>query len=117
MNSIEPFVMNVRTAELFWADEPWAADFGRKAGEVLDLRLRRLADWLGAKDYLEDRFSAGDLMMACVLREIAGSPYLAPFPQLEAYCARCVERPAFSRALAAQLKHFEAFEAGQAPVA
>ncbi|MEQ9507163.1 MAG: glutathione S-transferase family protein [Hyphomonas sp.] len=110
MNSVEPFVMNVRTAELFWADEPWAADFGRKAGEGLKQRLGRLSDWLGDKEFLEDRFTAGDLMMACVLREVAGSEYLAPFPELEAYCARCVDRPAFKRALAAQLKVFAAHE-------
>lgn len=115
MNSVEPVVMNVRIAELFWADEPWAADFGRKAGEMLTMRLQRLSDWLGGRDYLEVRFTAGDLMMACVLREIAGCEHLAPFPDLEAYCARCTGRPAFGRALAAQLKHFET--AGPAPVA
>jgi len=116
LNSVEPFVMNVRSAELFWADEPWAAGFGRKAGEMLKMRLQRLSDWLGPRDYLEDRFTAGDLMMACVLREVAGSKYLSPFPELESYHARCIERPAFSKALAAQLKHFEQFEAGRAPV-
>ncbi len=110
MNSVEPNVMNVRMAELFWADEPWAADFGRKAAEGLENRLGRLANWLGEKEFLEDRFTAGDLMMACVLREVAGSQYLAPFPELEAYCTRCVERPAFKRALAAQLKVFAAHE-------
>ena len=107
MNSIEPQVMNVRMAELFWADEPWAGAFGVKAGEALHGRLARLADWLGQKDYLEGRFTAGDLMMACVLREVAGSPHLAAFPELEAYCARCIGRPAFNRALEAQLKAFD----------
>lgn len=110
MNSVEPQVMNARLGELFWADEPWAADFGRKAGEGLRSRLGQLQDWLGTKDYLEDRFTAGDLMMVCVLREIAGSEHLAPYPELEAYCARCVDRPAFKRALEAQLKVFAAHE-------
>ncbi|MBK8200544.1 MAG: glutathione S-transferase family protein [Acidobacteria bacterium] len=114
MNSVEPFVMNVRSAEIFWAAEPWAKGFGAKAAEILRMRLQRLSDWLGSKDYLEGEFSAGDLMMACVLREIAGSPHLAAFPELEAYCVRCTGRPAFRKALAAQLKHFEAFEAAQA---
>ncbi|MDP1554584.1 MAG: glutathione S-transferase family protein [Hyphomonas sp.] len=111
MNSVEPFVMNARSAELFWADEPWADGFARKAAEGLKMRLGRLSDWLGKKEFLEDRFTAGDLMMACVLREVAGSEHLAPFPELEAYCARCLERPAFKRALAAQLKVFAAHEA------
>ncbi len=107
MNSVEPFVMNVRTAELFWAEEPWVDGFGRKAAEGLKTRLGRLSDWLGKKEFLEGRFTAGDLMMACVLREVAGSPHLAAFPELEAYCARCAGRPAFKRALDAQLKAFD----------
>ena len=111
MNSVEPQVMNAQLAKLFWADEPWAAAFGQKAGEALKTRLDRLQDWLAGKDYLEGQFSAGDLMMACVLREIAGSVHLAPFPELEAYCARCLGRPAFERALAAQMKVFAAHEA------
>lgn len=113
MNSVEPFVMNVRSAELFWAGEPWAAGFGKKAAEVLKMRLARLSGWLGDKDFLEGRFSAGDLMMACVLREISGSEHLATFPELEAYCARCLERPAFRKALEAQLKVFAAHEPAQ----
>lgn len=115
MNSVEPQVMNVRLAEQFWAAEPWADAFAQKAAEALWGRLARLSDWLGDKDYLEGRFTAGDLMMACVLREVSGSPHLAAFPQLEAYCARCLSRPAFERALAAQLKNFAG--AGSAPVA
>lgn len=116
MNSVEPMVMNVRGAELFWAAEPWAEGFGRKAAEVLAVRLKRLSDWLGDKAYLEGEFSAGDLMMACVLREIAGSPHLAAFPALEAYCERCLARPAFGRALEAQMKHFRVKDTGAAPV-
>jgi glutathione S-transferase len=116
MNSVEPQVMNVRLAELFWADQPWAGDFGTKAAEALKMRLSRLSDWLGDKEFLEDRFTAGDLMMACVLREIAGSAHLSAYPNLDAYCARCIDRPAFKRALAAQMKVFEDAGAHAAPV-
>ena len=87
--------------------EPWAGAFGAKAGEALRGRLARLADWLGQKDYLEGRFTAGDLMMACVLREVAGSPHLAAFPELEAYCARCQADLRSSRRWTAQLKVFD----------
>lgn len=114
MNSVEPFVMNVRGTELFAAGEPWAEGYLKSAAGQLSGRLSGLAEWLGKREYLEDRFTVGDLMMACVLREVAGSEWLAPFPELEAYCARCVGRPAFKAALAAQLRNFEAFEAAQA---
>jgi glutathione S-transferase len=110
MNSVEPRVMNVRGAETFWAGEPWAAGFGTKAAELLKMRLARLSDWLDDKSFLEDRFTAGDLMMACVLRDIEGTEHLAAFPNLEAYCVRCLSRPGFKAALAAQLKAFAAFE-------
>ena len=111
MNSVEPRVMNVRGAEGFWAGEPWAEGFGAKAAELLKMRLTRLSDWLGDKPFLEDRFTAGDLMMVCVLREIKGTEHLAAFPNLEAYCARCLSRPGVKAALAAQLKAFDAYEA------
>jgi glutathione S-transferase len=65
-----------------------------------------LGAWLGDKDYLEGRFTAGDLIMATVLRELVDSGVLAQFPTLDAYRQRCVARPAFGRALEAQLRPF-----------
>lgn len=61
------------------------------------------------RDYLEDnRFSAGDLMMTTVLRNLRHTDILPKnFPQLEAYRLRCEARPAFKKALADQLKTFE----------
>lgn len=75
---------------------------------VLKSKLGDLASWLGDKDYLEGRFTAGDLMMTTVLRELAhgNADMLAPFPTLDAYRKRGEARPAFGRALQAQLKVF-----------
>jgi glutathione S-transferase len=75
---------------------------------LLKMRLGQLAAWLGDKDYLEGRFTVADLIMATVLREIAhGSPDLiATWPNLDAYRRRCEARPAFARALGAQLQVF-----------
>lgn len=72
----------------------------------LERRLAGLSDWLGDKDYLEGRFTVGDLMMATVLRELTEDGFLGRFPNLAAYHARCEARPAFGRALAAQLADF-----------
>src|SRR3546814_15674487 len=55
----------------------------------------------------EDRFTVGDLMMAAVLRELHHTDLLAGHASLAAYLARCEARPAFQRALAAQLAPFE----------
>ncbi len=72
----------------------------------LEGRLAALSAWLGDKDYLEGRFTAGDLMMTTVLRELTEDGLLGRYPKLAAYHARCEARPAFGRALAAQLADF-----------
>ena len=51
-------------------------------------------------------FSAGDVMMVGVLRELVDSGLLRAYPNLDAYRERCEARPAFSRALEAQMKVF-----------
>ena len=47
-----------------------------------------------------------DLMMAPVLRRLEGSGMLAEYPNVDAYVARGVARPAYQRAFAAQLAVF-----------
>lgn len=106
LNSIEPFIMEVARIELFAAGEEWAKLRKPKAIEFAAWRLKCLANALGDKPYLDgDRFTAGDLMMASVLRII---PELTNAePRLTAYVERCTARPAFQRALAAQLGDFK----------
>jgi glutathione S-transferase len=94
--------------------EPWSLtyvhikDARPHVEPVLKMRLRQLSEWLGGKDYLEGSFTAGDLIMSTVLREIAhGNPDVtSDLPTLDAYRERCLARPAFSRALEAQLQVF-----------
>src|SRR6185369_16972539 len=96
LNSIEPYAqMMIHFKESRAQTEP-----------LLTARLASLAAWLGGKDYLEGRFTAGDLIMTTVLRELVDSGVLKRFPQLDAYRRRCEERPAFGRALEAQLVPF-----------
>ena len=66
-----------------------------------------LSAWLGDREYLEGRFTAGDLMMATVLRNLEHTDLLQAEPTLEAYLARCEARPAFQRALQGQLDAFK----------
>lgn len=111
LNSIEPFVANVTGTELFHGDAPWAEGYLETAREALSQRLKRLSGWLNGREYLEtDQFTAADLLMASVLRELERGGTLARFPDLEAYCRRCVSRPAFERALRAQMGVFEAHQ-------
>ena len=72
-------------------------------------RLGQLSDWLGARDWLaDDRFTASDLMMTTVLRWLRTTDLVAEHANLAAYQARGEARPAFQRALAAQLAAFAA---------
>jgi len=110
LNSVEPEVSNLVLAQLFWVDEPWAKSFETAALERLDRRLAALEDWLGDKDWLEGQFSIGDIMMVTVLRDLIDRGPLERFPKLGAYRHRGEARPAFQRALRAQLDAFDRFE-------
>lgn len=106
LNSIDPFIMEVARIELFAAGEEWAKLRKPGALKFAEWRLQCLANNLGDKPYLDgDRFTAGDLMMSSVLRII---PELTNTqPKLTAYVERCTARPAFKRALDAQLGDFK----------
>lgn len=103
LNSVEPAIAALADIDLFHADEPWA--HARRPAVEADLhgRLRQLSNALGDRDFLEDRFTAGDLMMTTVLRILRHTEMLAGYPNLSAYQARCEARPAFLAALQAQL--------------
>ena len=70
-------------------------------------RLAELAAWLGDREYLEGRFTAGDLMMTTVLRIFRHTNLLDGRPKVKAYKERCEARPAFKRALDAQMTDFK----------
>jgi glutathione S-transferase len=106
LNSIEPFIMEVARIDLFHADKEWAKLRRPGAVEFAEWRLKCLADNLGDKPYLDGaQFTAGDLMTASVLRIMPA--LTAAEPRLSAYVERCTARPAFQRALAAQLGDFK----------
>ncbi len=108
LNSVEPYVENYALLDVFHAGEPWVEERRPQAEELMTLRLASLAGWLGHRDYLEDRFTAADLMMATVLRGLDNWPLAERFRSLAAYRQRCLDRPAFARALEAQLRTFRA---------
>jgi glutathione S-transferase len=109
LNSIEPHIMNVATLDLFYVDEEWAKLRRPSAVEFLQKRLAGLSNSLGDKLYLDgDRFTAGDLLMSTVLRIVDGSDLVRRDKRLSAYIDRCIGRPAFKRALDAQLGDFKA---------
>ncbi|QIE47818.1 glutathione S-transferase family protein (plasmid) [Pseudohalocynthiibacter aestuariivivens] len=101
LNSIEPHAQN-------YIHMRAAGDSHLKAAitDKLYTRLRQLSDALGNNDYLEGRFSVGDIAMTTVLREAAAEGALAEFTNLVAYVDRNEARPAFQKALSDQLADF-----------
>lgn len=111
LNSVEPMIMELINIDVFNAGQEWAKLRRPEVESKIRERLGRLSDWLGGKDYLEGRFTAGDLIMTTVLRNLRHTGLVAEHPGLAAYVGRCEARPAFQRALAAQLGDFKEREA------
>ena len=108
LNSLEPFINNVALIDLFYAKEEWAKQRRPGAVEFAEKRLNALSKSLGDKPFLDgDRFTAGDLLMSTVLRILKHTDIVTKDKRLAAYIERCTARPAFKRALEAQLADFE----------
>ena len=92
--------------DLFHADQDWAKQRRPGALQLAQSRLAALSDWLGSRDYLEDRFTVADLLMTTALRIPRHCDLVAQYPALDACRLRCEARPAFKRALDAQMADF-----------
>jgi glutathione S-transferase len=108
LNSVEPPIMMLNFIDL----QPGSVADGAKplrdtiAGWI-GMRLDNLAKFLGDREHLvADRFTAADLLMTTVLRILRNTDLVAQRPTLDAYKKRNEERPAFVKALAAQLATF-----------
>ena len=108
LNSVEPAILNLLQIDIFFRNEEWAKLRRPGAEDFVKLKLKRVSDWLGDKEWLEDRFTIGDLVMITVLRFLRHTDLVTGFPNLAAYLKRGEARPAFQRALADQLAVFAA---------
>ena len=106
LNSVEIVIQELAAIDLFHADEGWAKERRPQVEARTCDVLAMLDAALGGKDHLEGRFTAGDLMMADVLRILRHTDLLDGFPGLKEYVGRCQRRPAFQRAMKAQMEGF-----------
>jgi glutathione S-transferase len=105
LNSVEPVIWDLIIARIIEGDKDWTAARLPGVEARLSSRLEELSARLGDSEWLDEEFSAGDLMMVSVLRPI-GDSNLQAFPNLIDYVERGMARPAFKRA-------FESWKAGQ----
>ena len=109
LNSVEPAILNLLLIDIFYTGEEWAKLRRPGAEDFAKLKLKRVSDWLGDKQWLEgDRFTIGDLMMVTVAALPAPHRPGRRIPQPRRLLKRGEARPAFQRALADQLADFAA---------
>ena len=106
LNSVEIWIQQLASIDFFHAQEEWTKVQRPQIEKLTRDRLSMLERILDGKDYLERRFTVGDLMMADVLRIIDHTGLIEDYPRLNAYKQRCETRPAFQRAMQAQIDGF-----------
>ena len=107
LNSVEPMIFELVNIDIFNRGQDWTNERRPQVVEKIQARLKLLADALGEKEWFEDRFTIGDLMMISVLRNLRHTDLIASQPRLAEFVARGEARPAFQRALNDQLAVFK----------
>jgi glutathione S-transferase len=110
LNSVEPTIFPLLMINVFNRGEPWTDEARPKFMERINGRLKCVSEALGDKEWLEGRFTIGDLMLVTVLRQLRGTGVLHQFPNIAALVERGEARPAFQRALSDQLAVFREHE-------
>ena len=110
LNTVEPPITMLNVIDLQPGGAPEGAkDLRAAVLGMIEKRLDALSAFLGDREHLvEDRFTAADLLMTTVLRILRTTDLVEKRPALAAYRARGEARPAFRKALAAQLAPFAA---------
>lgn len=106
LTTVQPPIVEREVAIYLEGDRAWREERLSIIDQRIRERLGELSDRLGGADWLDDRFSAGDLLMVTVLRRLQGLGILDAYSNLSAYIARGEARPAYGRAFQAQLAVF-----------
>jgi glutathione S-transferase len=106
LSTMEPPIVEYGMTALFERDKPWHKERLPILEDRVRARLDELSNRLGDADWLDDAFSAGDLLMVTVLRRLGASGLVEKYPNLATYVARGEARPAYKRAFADQLAVF-----------
>ncbi|MBN9039111.1 MAG: glutathione S-transferase family protein [Rhizobiales bacterium] len=112
LNTVEPPIVEREQVPFSEGDRLWYRDRLPLLEDRIHARLDALSARLGAADWLDGTFSAGDLMMVMVLRRLDGMGIRERYPNLCAYVARGQARPAYKRAFDAQRAVFLAASSG-----
>ncbi|KFI31524.1 glutathione S-transferase family protein [Haematobacter massiliensis] len=113
LNTVEPPIVEREQVAYAERERPWYEARVPLLDERIRGRLDDLSVRLGEGTWLDEGFTAGDLLMVTVLRRLEGTGILEGYAKLGAYVARGQARPAYQRAFAAQRQLFmESAKAG-----
>ena len=112
LNTVEPPIIEREQAGFFEKDKSWYQEHLAMIEARVRDRLGWLSNRLGAADWLDGDFSAGDVLMVLVLRRLDGTGIVEEYKNLADYVARGKVRPAYQRAFAAQAAVFKAANPG-----
>lgn len=107
LNSVEPFAQTLFLMSMVAEGRVWQDEATAAVRPFAETRLAQLSAVLGDRDWLEGQFTIGDLVMIDVLRAVSEYDRVTAHPNLAAYVERGMARPAFQRAMAAQLADFK----------
>jgi glutathione S-transferase len=106
LNTVELPIVEYESAAREGRDQTWWEERRPTLEDRVRNRLDGLSSRLGDADWLDEAFSAGDLLMVTVLRRLDGSGMLEQHSNLCAYVARGEARPAYKCAFEDQLAVF-----------
>ena len=106
LNSVEPMTQMLFVCGFAAEGKAWRSEATASVRPFAQVRLSQVSKSLGESEWLEQDFTIGDLVMVDVLRAVSEPELIAAYPNLVAYVERGTARPAFERAMAAQLADF-----------
>ena len=107
LNTMEPPIVEREMSGYTEGKKAWYRERLSMLDGRVHVRLGELSTRLGASDWLDETFTAGDLLMVTVLRRLEGTGLLEKYPNLVSYVGRAKERPAYKRAYRAQFDVWE----------
>ena len=108
LNTVEPPILSLNALGMKAPSSEGVTEVREQVAALVTHRLQSLSRWLEGREHLEGGFTAADLLMTTVLRILRDTDRVSSLPVLHAYQRRCEARPAFQRALAAQMRPFAA---------
>lgn len=109
--TVEPAVTHLETARRAYDAQTWRETALAPLIDTVARRLEALESVIAGRQWLEDRFTAADILMIQVLRRLEGTDALDARPALTAWVERGKARPAYQRAFEAQRETWRATSA------